>query len=90
MQENHEMFTQAVKDNRKITLIYYSDVEKSYLKKLVIPIYFRSSNSRWDTDIYSFWDSQAKSSHLLVLASTQIKSIELSDKAFGKADCFIP
>ena len=86
MHENHDIFIKAIKTNSKIILIYYGGEEKLYVTKLVIPVYFRPSNSAWDTDIYYFWDSQARSHRLLILQFSQIKSMELSDESFAKAD----
>jgi len=86
MHRNHEIFTKALKSNRKIILTYHSSAGKLYISKLVIPLYFWSSESKRDTDIYYFWDSQAKGNRMLILKSSQIISMELSDESFAKAD----
>ena len=89
MYKNHEIFTQAAKENRKIILTYYSGTQKLYLTKKLIPVRYRHSDSERNSDVYYFWDSKAKSNKMLVLSSSNIKSMELSEEGFGKADCFI-
>lgn len=86
MHENHEIFIGAIKDNRKLILTHYSGVEKFYITTSVIPVYYRSSISNWSEDIYYFWDSQADSNRLLVLKSSQIKFMELTNESFAKTD----
>jgi len=84
--EEHGIFIRAVKDNKKVILAHHSGVEEFYITKLLIPVYYRPSASRWSEDIYYFWDSEARGNRLLVLQTSQIKFMELSDESFAKAD----
>ena len=84
MNINHDIFTLALKENRKIILTYYSDTEKHNLTKELVPVYYRHSDSECSTDIYYFWDSNTKGNHILILYSPKIKLMKMSNEGFAK------
>jgi hypothetical protein len=86
MHKEHGIFIRAIKDNKKVILTHHSGVEEFYITKLLVPVYYRPSVSNWSKDIYYFWDSEAKGNRLLVLQSSQIKFMELSEESFAKAN----
>ena len=83
---NKQIFTQALKSNRKIILTYHNGAGKLHISELVIPLYFCPSESKQDTDIYYLWNLQVKYNRMLILKSSQIISMELSDEGFTKTD----
>ena len=83
---NKQIFTQSLKSNRKIILTYHNGAGKLHVSELVIPLYFCPRESKPDTDIYYLWNLQVKCNRMLILKSSQIISMELSDEGFAKTD----
>ena len=90
MHKDHKVFMQALKDNRKIILTYFSNMKDFYITKLLIPVYHRSAFSKWSTDIYYFWNSEADGNRMLALPTTKIKFMKLSNEIFKEANYVKP
>ena len=91
MHEDHDIFIQAVKSNKKILLTYYDDELNLYLTRLCIPMNYGKPGSEGGSDYYSFWVEYAQiSERALDLYPSQIKYMELSDEVFNPADYITP
>ncbi|MBN2180947.1 MAG: hypothetical protein JW715_03460 [Sedimentisphaerales bacterium] len=88
---DHDVFIQAVKTKSKIILTFFSGQQSLYLTRLCVPIEFNRSDPEDISGCYYFWDPEAEvGERLLVLRTSEIAFMELSDETFDPADYIIP
>ncbi len=88
---HQDVFTQAVKNRKKVILTYFSGQQFLYLTRLCVPVQFCASEEEKDFKCYYFWDLEADvGERLLALKPSQITYMELSDESFDPADYIIP
>jgi hypothetical protein len=87
MHNDHTIYIQAVKKNKRVILTYFSGQQNLFLTKLCVPVYFKPPNSHGENGCYYFWDEEAEiGERILSLTQSQIEFMELSDESFNPAD----
>ena len=82
---DYYIFTQAIKDKKKMLLNYFDEKLKLNFTRLCVPVHYGSSRTkRGDLDWYYLWDLGGEiGKRFLVLSPSHIVSMELTKEAFG-------
>lgn len=91
MHHDHAVFVRAIKDNRKVKLVFLSDAGGNKAEKLCGPMLYSPSFAGDETadesDCYYFWDFESgNGKHVLGFPSNKIVSMELTEQAFDPAE----
>ncbi len=91
MHHDHAVFVRAIKDKRKVKLVFLTDAAGTKAEKLCGPMLYSPSFARDETgdelDCYYFWDFESDSGkHVLGFPSNKIVSMELTEQAFDPAE----
>jgi len=83
-----EQFIQAIKNRRKVELIFFSKEDSRELIRLCAPLDFGPSRRAIDkSDRYHLWDYESDTkNHILSLSPEQIKSIKTLDGEFNPGE----
>jgi hypothetical protein len=91
MHDNHDVFVQAVKEQKMLIVTYSAGEYSLSLTRLCVPLEYSPSGAGDDSGCYYFWDSEADTGErILVLPSSQIVYIQLSNETFDPAEYIIP
>jgi len=91
MHQDHDKFTQAVKDRRKVIITYFSGEYNLSLTKLCVPLQYSPPGEEEDPDYYYLWDSEGDvGMRVLAFPSSHITYMELSDDGFDPDEYIIP
>jgi len=90
MHRDHNNFIRAIKDRRKIRLIYSSEDDDSsfFQAKLSAPIDYHPDRRATDkSDCYYFWDfEESNNGNPLILEPDKIISMDLDKETFDPSD----
>ncbi len=95
MHHNHNIFTQAVKQRKKIKLIFRSQEDGNELSVCCAPMDYKPGRRATDvSEYYYFWCSPQelypfeadKTNHVLRLTPSKIIGMELSEEKFDPAE----
>ena len=91
MHYDHAVFVRAIKDNRKVKLVFLSDAGGTKVEKLCGPMLYSPSfvgdETADESDCYYFWDFESGSGkHVLGFPPNKIVSLELTEQAFDPAE----
>jgi hypothetical protein len=91
MHRDHDSFVRAIRDRRKVKMVFLSAVGSNNAEKLCGPILYSPPIPRDETggesDCYYFWDFESgNDKHVLGLPSNKIVSMELTGEAFDPKD----
>jgi hypothetical protein len=77
---DHDKFTDAIKGNRRLIVMYLTGESNLNVTKLCIPMRYVPPASGKDCGCYYFWDSEGLlRERLLVLPASQIVHMALGD-----------
>ena len=80
---DHDVFLRAIRDKKKIELTFVDDERDQNKTKLFGPIKYGTHAAGIDPDCYYVWDFEGKGDNdFLVLAPSEIESIELAEEPF--------
>jgi hypothetical protein len=85
---DHEVFIEAFEKKRTIKLTYFNKNNCQNLSKECAPLHYSEGKIEGDgLDSYYIWDFEAtKGCHFLSLPTSQIISIEMSNRSFNIDD----
>ena len=91
MHRDHVVFVRAIKDKRKVKLVFLSDAGGNKAEKLYGPLLYSPPIAGDETgdksDCYYFWDSESRSGkRFLGFSSNKIVSMELTEQSFDPAE----
>lgn len=88
MHRDHEVFTGAIRDLRKVSLTFFSKEDGHALVRTCAPMdYGPSRRAKDKSNRYHLWDYDSDQvMHVLSLPSDQITSIELTAMVFDPAE----
>lgn len=91
MHHDHAVFVRAIKDNKKVKLVFLSDAGGNKAEKLCGPMLYSpliaGDETGDESDFYYFWDSESRSGkQFLGFPSNKIVSMELTEQAFDPAE----
>lgn len=92
MHRDHKIFIEAFEKKRIIKLTYFNRNNRNNLSKECAPLHYSKGKMDGDDlDSYYIWDFEAvKGDHFLSLLTSQIISMEMSDKTFNIDDLSSP
>ena len=91
MHQDHDKFVRANEDRRKIILTYFSGEYSLNLTKLCVPLQYSPAGEEGDPGCYYLWDPEGDiGRRVLVLPSSRIVYMELSDDTFEPDEYMIP
>ena len=87
MHRDHAVFVQAIKDKRKVKLVFLTDAAGTKAEKLCGPMLYSppiaGDETGDESDCYYLWDSESGSGkQFLGFPSNKIVSMELTEQAF--------
>ena len=89
MHRNHDVFIHSLEQDTKLKLTFFSRKLGREVVSLCAPLHYIKSpintvkESEYEQDCYYFWDFGAeKGDNFLVLSSSQVVSMELTDDVF--------
>jgi hypothetical protein len=87
MHNDHDIYIQAVKKNKRVILTFFSGQKNLFLTKLCVPVYFSPPDSHEGNGCYFFWDEEGEvGERMLSLPQNKIEFMELSDETYNPAD----
>ena len=87
MHYDHAVFVRAIKDNRKVKLVFLTDAAGTKVEKLCGPMLYSPPIAGDESDCYYFWDFESGSGkQFLGFPSNKIVSMELTEQAFDPAE----
>lgn len=83
-----EVFTQAIRDKRKVRLTFFSKEDGHALVRTCAPLDFGPSRRARDkSDRFHLWDYDSDTrNHVLSLPPHQVMNLEILDETFDPAD----
>ena len=91
MHRDHGIFVQAIKDKKKVKLVFLSDTDGSNAEKLCGSLLYSPSipgdETGEESDCYYFWDLEISTGkRVLGFPSNKIMSMELTEETFDPKD----
>ncbi len=91
MHRDHPVFVRAIKDKRKVKLVFLSDAGGNKAEKLYSPMLYSppiaGDETGDESDCYYFWDFESGSGkYVLGFPSNKIVSMELTEQTFDPAE----
>jgi len=83
MHRDHGIFIWAIKNKRKVKLVFLSNTDGNNAEKLCGPMLYSPPAEAGESDWYYLWDFEGSSDkRVLGLPSNKIVSMELTEEAF--------
>jgi len=90
MHQDHDNFARASEKRRKVILTYFSGEYGLNLTKLCVPLQYSAADEQANHGCYYLWDPEGDiGRRVLVLPSSKIMYMELSDDSFEPDDYII-
>jgi hypothetical protein len=87
MHDDHDVFVRAIKEKKKIEVIYFENKQDQVVTKLCVPVYYGPATLEGVSDCYHFWDAAAEPGGcLLSLPPSRIRQMRLSEEVFDPAN----
>ena len=91
MHRDHDIFVRAIKDKRKVKLVFLSDAGGNNAEKLCGPILYSPPAPAGESDWYYLWDFEGSSDkRVLGLPSNKIVSMEPTEETFNSGNFISP
>lgn len=91
MHRDHGIFVQAIKDKKKVKLVFLSDATGNNAEKLCGPMLYSPPAGAGESDWYYLWDFEGNSDkRVLGFPSNKIMSMGLTEEAFNPKDFTTP
>ena len=87
MHRDHDIFVRAIKDKRRVKLVFLSNTDGNNAKKLCGPMLYSPPAGAGESDWYYLWDFEGNSDkRVLGLPSNKIVSMGLTEETFDPKD----
>ena len=87
MHRDHDIFVRAIKDKKKVELVFLSNTDGSNTEKLCGPMLYSPPAPAGESDWYYLWDFEGSSDkRVLGLPPNKIVSMGLTEEAFDPKD----
>ncbi len=87
MHRDHGIFVRAIKDKRRVKLVFLSDAAGNNAEKLCGPMLYSPPVAGDESDCYYFWDFEGSSDkRVLGFPPNKIVNMELAEEAFDPKD----
>ncbi len=86
MHRDHDIFVRAIKDKRRVKLVFLSNTDGNNAEKLCGPMLYSPPAGAGESDWYYLWDFESSTDkHVLGFPSSKIVGMELTKEAFDPA-----
>jgi len=91
MHRDHDIFVRAIKDKRRVKLVFLSDVDDNNAEKLCGPMLYSPIVGGGESDCYYFWDFESGTDrHVLGFPPNKIVSMEPTKETFNSGNFISP
>ena len=89
MHRDHDVFTKAIQEKKKVKLTFYGSESNDTKEGLFGPIFYSPSAAGDDSDYYCLWDFESETGNDFTgLPPSRIASVNLSEQPFDFIEFF--